>query len=109
MITPTDQHFPGPLAPLRDVVHYSGPGTIEQMKEIRAREGEEAWSEYWKHVEGLLMHHIVDECALLDELRLDVQIMEDFHGEPYVQCYLSANYDTIPPMDKPKTVKWHLN
>jgi len=109
MIEPTDSHFDGPLAPLRNVVHYSGPGAIKKLEEIREREGEDQWAEYWGAVEEMVMKHVVDRCGLLDELTIDVQIMEDFHGEPYVQCYFNAAYDRTPPLDKPSESKWPLN
>lgn len=109
MIEPTDSHFDGPLAPLSRVLRLSGPGDLEDLKEIREREGEEEWAVYWGHVEGLIMKHLVDRCGLLDELTIDVQIMEDFHGELYVQCSVQTSYDRTPPLDKPSENKWPLN
>jgi hypothetical protein len=42
-------------------------------------------------------------------MRINVYILEDFHGEKYLQTNVRLSRNPTPPMDRAKDVQWHLN
>ena len=108
MLDPTEEsHFPGPLAPMQDVLRYYG--TTRDLIEIREARGEALWEEYWEALEEIVTDYIVGRCALLNEMDIRVHVLEDMNGEKYLETKVNVQRNPTPPIDRPKEIDWHLN